>query len=383
VRQDITWVALDTSKSEHAVAVLGPDVKAPRMSSVKNASKELTCFARRLLREAPGEVRICYEAGACGFALQRLLEGAGLRCEVIAPSLIPVRPGQRVKTDRRDAAKLVRLFRSGELTVVHPPSEAEEALRDLLRCREDARGDLMRARHLLSKFLLRHGLVYRSGRAWTQRHGQWLSGLRWAHQADELVFEDYRLAIGYLEDRLRALDLRIEAFSQEVPYREPVGWLRCLRGVDTVTAMTILAEIHDFTRFSSPAALMSYLGLVPSEYSSGDRRRQGGLTKAGNGHVRRILIEAAWHARHRPAVGYSLRKRREGQPAWVIAHADRAMRRLHRRYGYLFARGKPHNKVVAAVARELVGFLWALLQRGKADEQRSESALRHVISHAA
>jgi transposase len=190
------------------------------------------------------------------------------------------------------------------------------------------------------------------------------------HQADEVVFEDYRLAIAYLEDRLRSLEARIERYAQEDPYRIPVGWLRCFRGIDTVTAMTILAEVHDFARFRTPTTLMSYLGLVPSEHSSGDRRRQGGITKAGNAHVRRVLIEAAWHGRHKPAVGYALRKRREGQPAWAIAHADRAMRRLHQRYQALLARGKPHNKVVSAVARELVGFLWALLQEGRVRQER-------------
>ena len=282
--QDITWVGLDTSKREHAVAILDPDSREPRETLVRNQPKALNRFARRLLREATGEVRVCYEAGPCGFALQRELERAGLKCEVIAPSLIPVRPGQRIKTDRRDACKLVRFYRAGELTVVHVPSEADEALRDLLRCREDAKADLLRARHRLGKFLLRRGWVYRDGRNWTQRHGQWLSQLRCEHEADGVVFEDYRLAIGYLEERLRALDARIEVYGQAEPYREPAGWLRCVRGIDTVTALTILAEIHDFARFGSPTALMGYLGLVPSEHSSGDRRRLGGITKAGNSH---------------------------------------------------------------------------------------------------
>jgi transposase len=371
---------LDTSKKEHAVAVLEPGSKEPEFSSVRNESKALGRFARRLVREAPGEVRACYEAGPCGYVLQRELESAGLRCEVIAPSLIPVRPGQRIKTDRRDASKLVRLYRAGELTVVHTPTEREEALRDLTRCRDDARADLHRARHRLSKFLLRRGLVYRDGRSWTIRHSQWLSRIRWVLPADEEVFEDYRLAVRYLVDRLRSLDAKIEAYSQEDPYREPVGWLRCIRGIDTVTAMTLLAEICDFARFRTPTALMAYLGLVPSEHSSGDRRRQGGITRAGNSHVRRVLIEAAWHTRHRPAVSYALRKRREGQPTWVIAHADAAMRRLYRRYWYLLARGKPSTKVASAIARELVGFVWALLREGRV---RQEGGPQPITSQAA
>lgn len=385
MRQDITWVGLDTSKKEHAVAVLDPGSEEPRTSTVKNESKALKRLARRLLREASGEVRVCYEAGPCGYALQRQLEDCGVICELIAPSLIPIRPGERIKTDKRDACKLARLYRAGELTVVHPPSEEEEALRDLMRCREDAKADLLRARHRLSKLLLRRGLIYRSGKNWTHPHARWLSGLRWEHEADVVVFEDYRLAIGYLEDRLRALDARIEAYSQEDPYREPVGWLCCIRGIDIVTAMTVLTEVHDFVRFQDPGRLMSYLGIVPSERSSGDRRRQGGLTKAGNSHVRRVLIESSWHARHKPAVGYRLKKRREGQPTWAIAIADRAMRRLHKRYWYLLSRGKTPTKVATAVARELVGVLWAVLREGRmrTDIGTITKTDKKSVSHAA
>jgi transposase len=205
----------------------------------------------------------------------------------------------------------------------------------------------------------------------------------WEQREDAEVFDDYRLAISQIEDRLRGLDGRIEALSQEAPYREPVGWLRCFRGIDTVTAMTTVCEVHGFSRFQSAGALMAYLGLVPTEHSSGDRRRQGGITKTGNSHVRRVLVESAWTARHKPAVGYKLRKRRQGQPAWAIAHADRAMRRLWRRYHYLEARGKPQNKIVAAVARELVGFIWAMLQEGslRNETQRGTGIVKGVRGH--
>jgi transposase len=305
--------------------------------------------------------------------LQRQLEAAAaLVCEVIAPSLIPVRPGERIRTDRRDARKLVKAYRSDELTVVHPPTEEEEAVRDLVRCREDAKEDLLRSRHRLSKFLLRRGHVFRGGKAWTQKHEQWLSKIAWVHASDQEVFDSYRLMILQLRDRIQALDERIEELSRKEPYAKPVGWLRCFRGIDTVTAMTIVVELHDPGRFQRARELMSYLGMVPSEDSSGDRIRRGGLTKAGNSHVRRVLIEASWCNRHKPAVGYRLRKRREGQPAWVIAHADRAMQRLSQRYYRLLARGKPHNKVVAAVARELVGFIWAVLKEGQIREAREE-----------
>jgi transposase len=377
----ITWVALDTSKRKHAVAVLDPGVKEPREMMVVNEPRALRRLARKLVREAPGEVRICYEAGPCGYAVQRQLEGsAELVCEVIAPSLVPVRPGSRIKTDRRDARKLVKSYRAGELTVVHPPTAQEEAVRDLVRCREDAMQDLLRARHRLGKFLLRRGHVYIGGKAWTMKHEQWMKGIIWEHEADREVFESYRLAISQLLDRVGELDERIEAMSVEEPYREPVGWLRCFRGIDTITAMTIVAELHEVRRFKSARALMGYLGMVPSEDSSGDRTRRGGLTKAGNSHVRRVLIEATWHNRHRAAVGYRLRKRREGQPAWVIAHADRAMVRLSKRYGRLYARGKPKNKVVAAVAREFVGFIWAVLREGeiRKEKERLQGELRRA-----
>jgi transposase len=297
--------------------------------------------------------------------MRQLEAAAPLVCEVVAPSLIPVRPGERIKTDRRDAVKLVRLYRAGELTEVHPPTEPEEAVRDLLRCREDAKEDLMRSRHRLSKFLLRRGLIYTGGAAWSQKHSQWLARLSWELVGDAETFEDYRIAISQLEARIRALDTRIGELAQQDPYQQPVGWLRCFRGIDTVTAMTILAEIHDFRRFQTARQFSSYLGLVPSEYSSGDRMQRGGITKTGNSHARRILVEAAQHSRHRPAVGYKLRKRREGQPAWAIDHADRAMQRLWHRYRRLrLARGKHHNKVVAALARELAGFVWAIMQEG-------------------
>lgn len=368
-----TWVALDTSKKKHAIAYLRPGARQPEEGSLSNEGRAISRWVRKLVREAPGPVRICYEAGPCGFALQRTIQSAapGVVCDVIAPALIPVRPGERIKTDRRDARKLVHFYRSGELTVVHPPTEAEEAVRDLMRCREDAREDLLRARHRLGKFLLRRGRLF-PGRAWSQKHAAWLARLQWEHEAEIRLFEDYRLAIEQVQARLRVLDAAIEALSQKEPYRERVGWLRCFRGIDTVTAMTILAELHGFERFRHPRQLMAYLGLVPSESSSADRTRRGALTKAGNSHARRVLIESSHHARHKPHLGFELCRRRQGQPAWVIAHADRALVRLHDRYWRLLARGKPHSKAVAAVAREFVGFVWAMLHEGQMRQASSK-----------
>jgi transposase len=248
------------------------------------------------------------------------------------------------------------------LTVVRPPTQQEEAVRDLCRCREAAVGDLTRCRHRLSKMLLRRGFVFRAGRNWTQRHRQWLRSLSFDDLATRTVFEDYLAAVALLEERIRVLDSRLEELSQQEPYREPVGWLRCFRGIDTVTAMTLLTELHHFRRFTEPRQLMAYLGLVPSEHSSGERTRRGAITKAGNSHVRRVLVEAAWHYRHRPAVGKKLRLRRKDQPREICALADKAQRRLYRRYHRLvLASGKPTQKAVVALARELAGFLWAAL----------------------
>jgi transposase len=361
---------MDAHKRSISVAVLPPGSREPIEWQVLNRTEDIRRLARKLVRMAAGgEVRCCYEAGPCGFALKRELEAAApLVCEVIAPSLIPIRPGERVKTDRRDARKLARLLRAGELTEVHPPSEAEEAVRDLVRCREDIREDLLRCRHRLAKLLLRRGRIY-SGHAWTQAHRQWLRSLAWEQGADQVVFDDYLRAVELLEDRLRGLNAEVEAIAAGDTYRKPVGWLRCFYGIDTVTAMAVLAELYNLDRFERARDLMSYVGLVSREHSSGEQRRRGGITKSGNAHVRRVLVEAAHHYRRRPHVAAKLRHRREGQPGWAIAYADRAHARLHRRFSALSARGKPTGKVVVAVARELVGFLWAVVREGTQREQ--------------
>lgn len=356
-----TDVGLDVHKKDIVVAMLLPGSTEAVIWTVANEPRAVRRLAKKLKREAPGAIRAAYEAGPCGYVLKRQLEAESVPCEVVAPSLIPSAPGDRIKTDRRDAKKLAELLRAGLLTEVHPPSEEEEAVRDLCRCREDVKQDLSRCRQRLGKFLLRKGLRYGMGRAWTQRHRRWLWGLELEHRAAQATLEEYLLGIEQLETRLGELDATIGEIAETKVYRERVGWLRCFRGIDTLTAMTILAELHDFRRFTSARQLMSYLGLVPSERSSGESTRRGGITKAGNAHARRILVEAAWHYRHKPAVGATLRKRRQGQPAQAIAIADRAMRRLHRRYWRMLSLSKPPQKAVTAVARELVGFLWATL----------------------
>ncbi|CAN0455232.1 unnamed protein product, partial [Discosporangium mesarthrocarpum] len=363
VKNGSTYVGLDAHKSFINVAMLLPRRRTPIEFKIANESSAIRRLSRRLQREGQGEIRCCYEAGPCGYALKRSLQGSGIgKCMVVAPSLIPSKPGDRIKTDRRDARRLAQLLRAGLLTEVLPPTPEEEAVRDLCRCREDAREDLTRARHRLSKLLLRRGFTYPKGRAWTQAHRRWLCSLRWQYEPDRVVFGDYLQAIELLEERITTLTSKLEELSRAEPYSEPVAWLRCFRGIETVTAMTIVAELHDFRRFESARALMAYLGLVPREHSSGERRCRGGITKTGNKHVRRVLVEAAWHYRHRPAVGAALRRRRQGQPGEIVAIADRAQLRLHKKFWRLcMGANKASTKAVTAVARELAGFVWAVL----------------------
>jgi len=364
----ITYVGMDVHKSGINVAVILPDSKEISQEwQIANESRSRARMLRKIQRLGGTQVRFCYEAGPCGYGLQREFRDAGVECIVVAPSLIPSKPGERIKTDRRDGRKLAELFKAGLLTEVHPPSPEEEAVRDLTRAREDAIRDLLSARHRLTKMLLRHGYVYRQGTNWTQRHRAWLKGIRLEVPGLQNVLDNYLLAVEQIEERLKHLTELLEEVARSDDYAELVGWLCCLRGVNTVTAMTILAELHDVSRFKTPRELMCYLGLTPSEHSSGGRTRRGSITKAGNGHVRRVLVEAAWNYRHRPAVSAHLAKRRKGQPADIIAIADRAQQRLYKRYYKLKeAHCKHHNVVTVAVARELTGFIWSILQKKKA-----------------
>ena len=361
--QHITYVGLDAHAKDISVAVILPgSSEVKEQWQIAHEERSLKRLAKKLLKMASGEVRVVYEAGPCGYALKRRLDKLGLCCEVVAPSLIPVKPGERIKTDSRDARKLATLLKGNLLTIVHPPNEAEEAVRDLMRAREDGKKELMAARHRLSKMLLRYGLRFTATKNWTHKHRAWLKKVRFEESFAQQAFDNYLLAIEQIEERLAMLDAQVEEAAASETYAEQVGWLRCLRGIDTVTAMTILAELHDFRRFAHPRQLMAYLGLVPSEHSSGSRTRRRSITKTGNGHARRVLIEAAWNYHHRPAVSAPMRKRRAGQPPAVLAIADRAQHRLHRRY-YRLKEGynKHHNVVTTAVARELVGFIWAVL----------------------
>jgi len=312
----------------------------------------------RTLRRWPG-VRCCYEAGPTGFGLYRHLVERGIDCAVVAPGLVPQRPGDRVKTDPRDARKLARLLAGGLLEPIHVPSPELEAARDLVRAREDARLDRMRDRQRLSKFCLRHGRLLPTS-AWTVVRGKWLGEQRFAYAAEQQTFDTYLHAVDLVDARIARLEQAIRETAEQGPWRELVARLRCFRGIDSLTALALVAEIGDFSRFRRAEEFMAFVGLVPSEHSSGERRRQGSITKVGNAHVRRLLVEAAWHARRRPKVGYELSRRQRGQDARVIERAWRCQQRLYQRWQRMAGRGKPQQKIVVACARELAGFVWAI-----------------------
>jgi transposase len=359
--QSTPLIAFDQHAATTVAAVLLPGQRTPALHTLTSDSPTILRFVKRLQRDGT-TVRCCYEAGPCGFELQRALTAAGIPCDVIAPALIPRRAGDRIKTDRRDAAQLAILYRAGALTAIHVPTDQEEAVRDLLRCREDIRADLLRARHRLSKFLLRHGRRFTATKqAWSKRHDTWLRAQTWPLPALTQTHEAYLRTVDEALARLRTVDAQLQALVTLEPLHTRVQQLRCFRGMDDLTALTIAAELGDARRFPTARGLMAYVGLIPSEHSSGTKRTRGAITKTGNAHLRRVLVEAAWHYRHHPFIGKHLRRRHAGAPDSAKQHAWRAQQRLYRRYQRLAARGKPKQHVVTAVARELTGFVWATL----------------------
>lgn len=355
----IIYVAADDGKDSVSFAVQPEEsARCTAVRTLPNEPRKLRRFLDEVARQ--GELRICYEANGAGFALQRQIESWGYPCDVAAPSLTPRRPGDRRKTNVRDARKLVGLYRAGELTLVRVPTEAEERVRDLVRCRETLQREALKSRHYILKLLSRYGFVFRGGRNWTQRFWRWLRTVRLPGEA-QLALEEYVALLEYKLSRRDELDRRIEELAFSDAFRAPVGRVRCFRGFDTEAAMVLITETGDFRRFRSPRELMSYYGFVPSEHSTGERERRGSITKAGNSRCRHVLVQAAWSYRHRPALGPSLRRRQADQPAEVVAHAWKAQHRLYKRFQRLKARKHP-NVAVVAVARELVGFLWAVAQ---------------------
>ena len=360
--EPITYVAMDTHKKQHSLAVLATETGETIEMTIANTTREITKMVKKIKKLSDAPIRFCYEAGVCGFALKRKLEALGCECAVIAPSLIPSKPGERIKTDRRDAQKLLSLFKAGLLTEVFAPNQEQESARELTRLRQTAQENIKRIRHQIIKMLTRHGYIYHQGRHWTNKHHLWLQSLEFTNSLLTSVFEDYFTELQHCQTRLNTIDTQVELLAAKDPYREPVALLRCFHGIDTLTAISIITEIFDFGRFASARHLMSYLGLTPSEDSSGEKQQKGSITKAGNNRVRRLLNECAWHYRHRFAPGAQLKKRRQNQPQWAINIADHAGQRLTKRYRYLTNKGKQPCKANIAIARELVGFIWSMLK---------------------
>lgn len=362
MKDAIKYVGLDVSKEKIAVAVAEEGRGEPRYwGMIPHTSEAVRKLVKRL--GTPENLRVCYEAGPTGYPLCRLFISLNIQCDVIAPSLIPQKPGERIKTDRRDSIRLAQLYRAGELTSIYVPTPEDEALRDLVRGREDAKEDELRARHRLTKFLLRHNLQPPQGaKKWNKKYRAWLDALKFERTATQVVFQEYYHQIQELEQRLLRFEEEIRYQATNGTHAPMIQAVQCLRGVGLITGTSLVAEIGSFKRFPTPKYFMGYIGLIPSESSSGDTRRQGKITKAGNRHVRRLLIESAWSYRHRPAVKGDLKKRLEGQPPNLQAISWKAQNRLHKKYYQLMARGKNAGKTVTAVARELAGFIWAVAQ---------------------
>jgi len=358
----ITYVGLDVHKDTIVIAIAesGKRGEVREYGKIPNTPAALKTAAAKLARGG-SELRFCYEAGPCGSGIQRQLAACGHECVVVAPSLIPRRPGDRIKTDRRDAINLAKLHRAGELTAVWVPDQAHEAIRDLVRARLAAVRTLRQARQQLSGFLLRHGHHYHRP-AWTQMHRRWLAGLRFEQPVHHIVLEDCIAAVEAATARRDRLQAYIEAAVPDWSLAPVVRALQALRGMALVVAATLVAELGDITRFANPRQLMSYLGLVPSEHSTGRTRRQGGITKAGNGAARRMLIEAAWSYRFPARISRELLSRQEGLPKAICDVAWKAQERLCRRYRRLARAGKLPTVVTAAIARELSGFVWSIAQ---------------------
>lgn len=373
---NVRFIGLDVHAETIAVAAAEPAGEVRSVGVIPNRIESIRKLVKKL--GPVKQLRVCYEAGPTGYVVYWQLTALGVKCEVVAPTLVPVKAGDRVKTDRRDALKLARSYRAGDLTPVWVPDAAHEALRDLVRAREAAKKDQLRARHRLGKFLLRHGRRPPTVmKAWTQAHLAWVkSAVHFDQPAQEATLLDYIHEVDHVAARIERLESAIDAAVTLAPVRmrAVIEALQALRGVALVTAVTIAAEVGELTRFTKPRQLMGYSGAVASEDSSGQRTRRGGITKTGNAHLRRVIIEAAWAYRYRPAVGAALRKRQATVSAEVKEIAWKAQHRLHGRYRALTARGKCKQQVVTAIGRELLGFIWAIgvhVESQTADEKQT------------
>jgi transposase len=361
MKEKLRFLGLDVHAETIAVAIAEPDGEVRSLGTIPNRAESIRKLVKKL--GSVEKLRACYEAGPTGYVLYWQLAELGVKCEVVAPTLVPVKAGDRVKTDRRDAEKLARSYRSDDLTAVWIPDEGSEALRDLVRAREAAKQDQLRARHRLSKFLLRSGQRPAPGvKAWTQIYMAWIRQIHFAQKAHESTRLDYLHEVEHMGERVMRLEQAIaEAATLASPeLREVIQGLQALRGIAHISAITIAAELGQISRFEGARQLMGYSGIVPSEDSSGTRKQRGSITKTGNSHLRRIAVEAAWSYRLPPGVGPALRKRQEGVPQEIKEIAWKAQHRLYKRYCRLAASRKDQRKIITALGRELLGFIWAI-----------------------
>lgn len=375
MEESITYVGLDVHKDSIWTALARPNGEVIQWGRCENRPTAVRRLVGRLERKG-ARLEFVYEAGPCGYGLYRQLVSLGQVCQVVAPSLIPRRAGDRVKTDRRDAVTLARLARSGDLVGVWVPDEPHEAVRELVRCREDVKDTERRDRQRMNALLLRHGRHWDRDK-WTQAHRRWLQGQRFAQSEAQAVFDHYLHAIQEAEERLVQIERQMREALETWSLSPLVDALMAMRGVKLVTAMTLAAELGDVTRFDGPAELMSYVGLTPSERSSGSTRRRGSITKSGNAHIRRVLIESCWSYRYRAAWTPAIRKRAARASEAIRAIAWKAQKRLHHRYHRLTLRGKRAQVAVTAVAREALGFVWAIGMQ-VAREQPSSGLARAI-----
>lgn len=375
MKEKVRFLGLDVHAETIAAAVAEPDGEVRSLGVIPNRAESVRKLVKKL---GPAQqLRACYEAGPTGYVLYWQLTELGVDCAVVAPTLVPTKAGDRVKTDRRDAVKLARCHRAGDLTAVWVPDEDTEALRDLVRAREAARQDQLRARHRLSKFLLRTGRRPAAGvKPWTKPWMDWVRQLRYQHAGQEWTRLDLLHEVEHMAERVKRLEEAIRETVKRAPagMREVIRGLQALRGIAEISAVTVAAELGHISRFESARQLMGYSGAVPSEESSGKRQQRGGITKTGNAHLRRIVVEAAWSYRLRPAVGPGLRRRQQGVPEDIKEMAWKAQLRLHKRYASLAAAGKDQRKVTIAVGRELLGFIWAIGVRTETAAARTMAA---------
>jgi transposase len=375
MKDKVRFLGMDVHAETITVAIAEQEGEVRSLGTIPNRAESIRKMVKKL---GPVEhLRACYEAGPTGFVLYWQLTELGVECAVIAPTLAPMKAGDRVKTDRRDAERLARSHRASELTAVWVPDEGSEALRDLVRAREAAKQDQLRARHRLTKFLLRQGLRPATGvKAWTSLYMIWVRQLRFTQPAQEATRLDYLHEVEHMAERIERLEQTITgALQQASPQMQAVvQGLQALRGIALISAVTIISELGEVSRFQNARQLMGYSGAVPSENSSGKRTQRGGITKTGNAHLRRIAVEAAWSYRLRPAVGPALRKRQEGVPEEIKEIAWKAQHRLHKRFMKLSAAGKDQRKIITAVGRELLGFIWAIGTRAEAAVKQQMAA---------